>query len=131
MHIFPNKKLTLWDGVLLGILALVTAAMLIAGLFSDSGASFTVSTPEGTSSYSLAYDREYIISSGGINLTVTVSEKRVSVTASDCPDHTCQHSGAISRAGEAIVCVPAEIVIRIVPDAAKEHGGQNEDFIIG
>ena len=45
----------------------------------------------------------------------------VSVTDSDCPTQDCVHTGAISRAGQSIVCLPAQVVVHLegasVPDA--------------
>ena len=38
----------------------------------------------------------------------------VSVTQSDCPGQDCVHSGAVSRAGQSIVCLPARIVVELV-----------------
>ena len=33
---------------------------------------------------------------------------------SDCPGQDCVHSGAVSRAGQSIVCLPARIVVELV-----------------
>ena len=47
-------------------------------------------------------------------LTVTAAGGAVSVTQSDCPGQDCVHSGAVSRAGQSIVCLPAHIVVELV-----------------
>ena len=47
-------------------------------------------------------------------LTVTAVGGAVSVTQSDCPGQDCVHSGAVSRAGQSIVCLPARIVVELV-----------------
>ena len=43
------------------------------------------------------------------------------MTDSDCPTQDCVHTGAISRAGQSIVCLPAQVVVHLegasVPDA--------------
>ena len=43
------------------------------------------------------------------------------VPDSDCPTQDCVHTGAISRAGQSIVCLPAQVVVHLegasVPDA--------------
>ena len=41
-------------------------------------------------------------------------EWSVRVSDSDCPGQDCVHTGAISRAGQSIVCLPAQVVISIV-----------------
>lgn len=59
---------------------------------------------------------------GGYTLTLSRSysdlpfspEWSVRVSDSDCPGQDCVHTGAISRAGQSIVCLPAQVVISIV-----------------
>jgi len=43
----------------------------------------------------------------------TVADGAISVTESNCGDHTCMRTGAISRSGEVIVCVPNKAAITI------------------
>ncbi len=63
------------------------------------------------------YSRELSISDSTVieleHLTVHVESGKVWVTGADCPDRICEHTGAISRAGESIVCLPNGIVISI------------------
>lgn len=66
---------------------------------------------------------------GGYTLTLSPSysdlpfspEWSVRVSDSDCPGQDCVHTGAISRAGQSIVCLPAQVVVHLegasVPDA--------------
>ena len=59
---------------------------------------------------------------GGYTLTLSPSysdlpfspEWSVRVSDSDCPGQDCVHTGAISRAGQSIVCLPAQVVISLV-----------------
>lgn len=44
----------------------------------------------------------------------------VRVMQSDCPTQDCKHSGAITRSGQSIVCLPARIIITLV--------GTNADY---
>lgn len=56
---------------------------------------------------------------GGYTLTLSPSysdlpfspEWSVRVSDSDCPEQDCVHTGAISRAGQSIVCLPAQVVV--------------------
>ena len=56
---------------------------------------------------------EHTYSANGYTLIVTAGDGTLSVTASDCPGQDCVHSGAISRAGQSIVCLPARITIQL------------------
>ena len=42
-----------------------------------------------------------------------IADGTVNVVDSDCPGHDCQHTPPISRAGQSIVCLPAQIVISL------------------
>ena len=62
---------------------------------------------------------------GGISGAVfNVSERRIRVLHSDCPDKICVKTGFISKPGEVIICLPKKIAVRI--------DGNNEiDAVIG
>ena len=45
--------------------------------------------------------------------TVKLSDGEVRVVSSTCPDKVCVHSGAISEAGEIIVCVPNRVSVKM------------------
>ena len=63
---------------------------------------------------------------GGYTLTLSPSysdlpfspEWSVRVSDSDCPGQDCVHTGPISRAGQSIVCLPAQVVISLVGAAS-------------
>lgn len=55
------------------------------------------------------------------HLTVRIEDGKVWVTDADCPDKLCEHAGAISRAGQQIVCLPNAIVITLTGDGGL-HG---------
>ncbi len=46
-------------------------------------------------------------------MVFTVAEGKISVVESDCGDGTCIRTGAISRSGEVIVCVPNKAAVTI------------------
>ena len=64
---------------------------------------------------------EATVTSRGYTLHIAAEGNAVSVTDSDCPTQDCVHTGAISRAGQSIVCLPAQVVVHLegasVPDA--------------
>lgn len=51
----------------------------------------------------------------------------VYVLSSDCPTQDCVHTGRISRAGQSIVCLPAQIVIHL--EGASDDGAP--DIVVG
>ena len=123
---YPSRKLTFSD-------VLIVALTLLAALFSfsfslsrDAGTTCTVSHGQDSETFSLAENRVIPVQSNGHSLTVTIENGAVSVTESDCPDGVCVNSGTISRTGQAIVCVPAEVTVRI--DGARSD---DADMIAG
>lgn len=49
----------------------------------------------------------------GIELSLEISAEGARFISSGCPDKTCVRTGLVSKAGEAAVCLPARVAIRI------------------
>ena len=62
---------------------------------------------------------------GKYHLTVTVTRDGVSVTESDCPGPDCVHTGCITKAGQSIVCLPAQVIVTM------EGSSPSPDVILG
>ena len=56
---------------------------------------------------------------GGTN-TVQIENGKVKMAAANCPDQICVHQKAISRNGESILCLPNQIVLKIVDGEEAE-----------
>lgn len=52
--------------------------------------------------------------------TVEVSGRRIRIASAPCPDRLCVKHGWAGLPGEAIACVPGEIVIHLEGDAAVD-----------
>ena len=65
-------------------------------------------------SYPLNEEKEITVYyyGGQIN-TVRISDGKVTVTYSNCPDHTCEFLGPISKVHNKIICVPNKLVVEI------------------
>lgn len=63
---------------------------------------------------------ETTVIGGSYTLRVSTRDGGVAVTDSDCPTQDCVHTGVITRAGQSIVCLPAQVVVHLegtAPDA--------------
>ena len=89
---------------------------LLAARAPQSGALTVVVSADGQKldRLPLAQFGTHTYANNGYTLTVTAAGGAVSVTQSDCPGQDCVHSGAVSRAGQSIVCLPARIVVELV-----------------
>lgn len=65
-------------------------------------------------------DAERDYTNNGYTIHVVVTADSVRVDRADCPTQDCVHTGAISRAGQSIVCLPARIVIAV--EGAADSG---------
>ncbi len=109
----PSKKCTRGDVfVVTGLIAAALFSFLFTLLPGD-GAVCAITYDGRRDTYPLTADRTVLVESRGCTLSVVIENGAVSVASSDCPDGVCVDSGTISRAGQAIVCVPAEAVVRI------------------
>ncbi len=67
------------------------------------------------------------LSHNGYTLTVAADGDSVWVSDSDCPTQDCVHTGTIRRAGQSIVCLPAQVVIHLEGAASADA----PDVIVG
>jgi len=117
----PSRKLTVPDILVAALLLLAAVLSSYITLSRDAGTTCTVTYGNASETFSLAENRRIPVLSNGHALTVLIENGTVSVAESDCPDQVCVNSGDISRAGQALVCVPAQVTVRI-------HGKPEAEF---
>lgn len=74
---------------------------------------------------SLDHDQTFTLS-GAYHNTVTIENGRIAVTHSDCPGGDCVRSGWIGSAGQAIICLPNRVELRVMGS-----GGDGVDLALG
>lgn len=57
---------------------------------------------------------------GKLPVTLEVSRDGVRFLEADCPDKLCVNMGKITREGQSVVCLPAQVSIRIVGTGSPE-----------
>ena len=128
----PKTKPTRWDGLVAAavILLAVIAAIGFYAPKKAGGPLTVVISAQGEvleQGTLLELSGTHTYTSRGYTLTVDIADGTVNVTDSDCPGHDCQHTPPISRSGQSIVCLPAQIVIHL--EGAPE--GNTPDLIVG
>ncbi|MDE6996593.1 MAG: NusG domain II-containing protein [Oscillospiraceae bacterium] len=100
---------------LLLIAGLLAAAALLWVLARPGGAGgWAVIIQDGTETARYPLDADRTVTIGGEAYNVLrISGGRASVIEANCGDHTCVRTGAVSREGETIVCLPHRLVVRI------------------
>lgn len=114
------KKLR-WDLALAGGVLLVAAVLYLLFRPGTQGAWAVVTVNgEELGRYALNEDRVLTIGEDAYNI-LEISGGTAAVVEANCGDHTCVRTGAISREGETIVCLPHGLIIRV-------EGGGTGDF---
>lgn len=101
------------DLLLIGGLLLVAALLWI--LVRPGGAGgWAVVVVNGTETarYPLDTERTVTIGEKGYNV-LRISGGAAAIIEANCGDHTCVRTGAVSREGETIVCLPHRLTVRI------------------
>lgn len=106
-----------------GVLAVTVLALAVWLLFPKSSGVWAVVEQGGEviGRYALAQPARVPIQ--GVNsfsLVLVVEDGQAWVEDSTCPDLICQHHAPISKAGEAIICLPARISVTI--EGREAHG---------
>ena len=129
MNRSPKLKPTLWDALV------VLTVLALAGLLAARP--FLAAKTAGELTVSISVDGETVercalsayeggtYKSRGYTLTVEAADGAVHVASSDCPNQDCVHSGAISRAGQSIVCLPSRVAVTL------EGAASDYDLIAG
>lgn len=113
----PKLKPAAWD-VLVVLVVLALAAGLAAGPYfaTKTAGELTVSVTADGETVERCALADYAGGSyenRGYTLTVAVENGAVRVSESNCPNQDCVHTGAISRAGQSVVCLPARIAVTL------------------
>ncbi len=119
-------------GDIIIFLSFLLIAIALFGLqgkqFTSAGENARIQIRYGgqTLQYPLVDDRELTVENNGVTLHIAVANGTVSVRDADCPDRLCQKTGAITKAGQSIVCLPCGCVITV------QEGETGEvDVIVG
>ena len=100
------------------LILLLLAAAAVMWFFFRPGAegAYAVVTQDGKEirRIDLAFEQEITIEREDGYNTLIIENGGICVSDADCGDHTCIHTGRISREGEQIVCLPHELVIEVI-----------------
>lgn len=111
-------KPTVWDGLVVAVVVALAAIVAITFYGNKQGSDdlkAVVSVGnQVVDTLSLSGEsKTYTYQNNGYSLHVSVMDNGVCVQDSDCPSQDCVHTGTITRAGQSIVCLPAQIVIHL------------------
>lgn len=127
----PELKFNRYDAVVAAIVALLAVAVALWFYLpkTQSGELTVVISTGGeeTERVKLNSFTETTVTHNGYTLRITADGSGVRVADSDCPTQDCVHTGTITRAGQSIVCLPAQVVVHL--EGAASAG--TPDVIVG
>lgn len=113
-------------GMLMVIFMLFTSQMLLPRILSSSGLMLEIYQQKKLLVFTVnklptEKESEWDLEgpAGGLHLVYAPPEGFY-VRSASCPDHICVHTGLINQASQSIVCIPNEIIIRLVADGKGE-----------
>ena len=112
--------------LLTAIIAAGVVFALFLLVFSKQGGAVRVSVNgEKIAEYPLDTDAVYTIQGcGGGTNTLTISGGYAFVSESSCPDHLCEKTGKINKAGQSVICLPNRVIVEII-------GTPSSDAVLG
>ena len=127
----PELKFNRYDAVVAAIVALLAVAVALWFYLpkTQSGELAVVISTGGeeTERVKLNNFTATTVTHNGYTLRITADGSGVRVTDSDCPTQDCVHTGTITRAGQSIVCLPAQVVVHLEGAASADA----PDVIVG
>ncbi len=127
----PELKFNRFDALVLlavAVLAAVTALWFYSPCGHSGELTVVISVGgEETQRTVLSDFTESTVTSRGYTLRVAAEDGGVAVAESDCPTQDCVHTGVIRRAGQSVVCLPAQVVVYLEGSAASDA----PDVIVG
>lgn len=107
-----------WGDLIPAAICVVLALVfLLRPLLSSAGDCAVIRTPTEDFRLPLYEDTLLtVIGNGGLTVTVAVGNGTVRVSAADCPDQVCVHTGALSKNGQTAACLPSGITVTVESD---------------
>lgn len=124
--IFPMSfsKGFIRESLLVG--GILFAALILYLLFPGGEGSFAEISVAGKVLKTLPLSQEargeILDAQGEFLLAYAIEEGAIQVVRTTCPDELCRLSGAVSEEGRSIICLPNQVVIRILPEGKGPDG---------
>ena len=110
----PDNRLRAADLIFIILMVMIVLFMFYRGITADSGRyALVYFKNEQILNIDLAKNENFTVRGARCDLRISVNDGKLRILATECREKICMHRGDIFRAGEKIICVPNEIMIRI------------------
>lgn len=117
------KWLKKGDFIIAAVIVLAAAGSVFPFLLENSSKKYCVITKDNVIIKQVEltnHTTQTVQVDGDYHNTVQIQDGAVWVSQSDCPNQLCVHSAPISHSGQAIVCLPNHVLVRIVSSGEQE-----------
>ena len=114
-----------WDYIIFAFIAILSIAcfVYVQSVTNEQGSTVVIEiNGEVVKKLDLNTDTVYEVKNRDDYNIVEVKDGKVSVTESNCKDHICVNTPAISKVGQSIICLPHKLVVRIEGNDQKIDG---------
>ncbi|MCI9332673.1 MAG: NusG domain II-containing protein [Oscillibacter sp.] len=128
----PKLRPTAWDGLVVLCVAALAVGLAVfqwrGGTSRGLTAVVSVDGEEIDRVFLEDAAGEKIYRAGAYTLTVEYAAGSARVCSSDCPTQDCVHTGAVSRGGQSVVCLPGRFILRL---EGGEPDPEGVDAVLG
>lgn len=119
------KKMTLGDTILFVVLLVCTVGSFFAKNLLTSPGALVIIEVKNIAVYkgNLAEDRKVTIKGAYGDVRIQIKNGKVAVVYADCPNKVCVRTGWRSLSGETIICVPNQVIVRILGEETTNVRG--------
>lgn len=107
------RRPTFWDGMLLVLLLVLTFSLIGYPRQSIKGTHLEVRTPDGSVTYDLTRNGIYPVAGPLGTAMLIVQDGSARLENAPCPLKICESMGPVEKAGEAILCLPNRISVKV------------------
>ena len=115
-----RKLFRAWDVVIILFVILASVLALLSQINRGEDKLCCVIRVNGEIVYSAPLDsieeEEHFVTDTQLPVTVVIGSDGVRVLSSACPDKLCEHTGIITKGGQSIVCLPAQVTVTLESD---------------
>ena len=122
----PKKLVTPADGILIGVLIVVCLLFYFFRPQASADSLKVIVEKDGAVVMAQSLDalnEPVTVSVPGTALEVKLTPEGAAVISSDCPDQTCVRTGVLDNNGDAAICLPNQVVVRLVGNDAPAVDG--------
>lgn len=109
-----KKKKILFDILLISVLLCLSLCIFGILMFNREKGSTVIVEVSGKTVGVYSLDKNIEIEINGGSNHLVIKDGYVYLTDADCPDKTCVKTGKISYSGQSIICLPNQVIIKII-----------------